>query len=52
MAEPLHVVCPHCDSTNRMPADRLGRAGKCGRCHRALFTGEPTPSQALRLRKC
>ena len=41
MAEPLHVVCAHCDTTNRLPADRLGRAAKCGRCHRLLFDGEP-----------
>ena len=51
MAEPLHVVCPHCDSTNRMPADRLGRAGKCGRCHRALFTGEPVALDQARFAK-
>jgi thioredoxin 2 len=41
MAEPLHVVCPHCDSTNRVPPERLGPAARCGRCHRALFGGEP-----------
>jgi thioredoxin 2 len=41
MAETLHVVCPHCDSTNRLPAERLGPAARCGRCHRALFEGEP-----------
>lgn len=41
MAEPLHVVCPHCDMTNRLPAERLGAGAKCGRCHKALFTGEP-----------
>jgi len=41
MADPLHVVCPHCDSTNRLPAERLGHGARCGRCHRDLFTGEP-----------
>jgi len=40
MAEALHVVCPHCDAVNRVPADRLAQ-GKCGKCHGALFTGEP-----------
>lgn len=51
MAEPLHVVCPHCDSTNRMPADRLGRSAKCGRCHRALFDGEPVALDQARFGK-
>ena len=51
MAEPLHVVCPHCDSTNRMPADRLGRGAKCGRCHRALFEGEPVALDQARFAK-
>ena len=41
MAESLHVVCAHCDSTNRLPAERLGRGAKCGRCHRPLFEGQP-----------
>ncbi len=36
-----HIVCPHCDTTNRIPAARLHDGPKCGHCHRALFTGEP-----------
>jgi thioredoxin 2 len=40
MANALHVVCPHCDAVNRVPAERLAE-GKCGVCHKALFTGEP-----------
>jgi thioredoxin 2 len=41
MTDPLHVVCPHCHTTNRVrPAD-LGQAPDCGACHRALFTGHP-----------
>lgn len=51
MAEPLHVVCPHCDSTNRLPADRLGAGAKCGRCHRALFEGEPAALDQARFAK-
>jgi thioredoxin 2 len=43
MTDPLHVVCPHCHTTNRVrPAD-LGQAPDCGACHRALFTGHPVP---------
>mgnify|MGYP006277926401 CR=1 FL=1 len=41
MGEPLHVVCPHCDSVNRLPAERLAEGGRCGRCHQPLFTGHP-----------
>ncbi|HEX6980272.1 MAG TPA: thioredoxin TrxC [Alphaproteobacteria bacterium] len=37
----IHVVCPHCDATNRVPASRLAEGGKCGACHRVLFAGEP-----------
>lgn len=41
MGESLHIVCPHCDSINRLPADRLGSGGKCGKCGEPLFTGQP-----------
>lgn len=41
MSEALHVVCPHCDAVNRIPAARLDAGPKCGQCHRPLFTGEP-----------
>lgn len=40
MSEPLHIVCPHCQTTNRIPADRLG-SGTCGRCKQKLFEGKP-----------
>ncbi|CCD00318.1 protein of unknown function (plasmid) [Azospirillum baldaniorum] len=43
MSEALHVVCPHCDTTNRVPRARLGAGGKCGACHRPLFEGHPLP---------
>ncbi len=41
MSNLLHVVCPHCNSVNRLPEDRLGDGGTCGRCHSPLFTGHP-----------
>jgi thioredoxin 2 len=43
MVESLHIVCPSCDQTNRVPTARLGTGGKCGRCGAALFTGRPVP---------
>jgi thioredoxin 2 len=37
----LHVVCPHCHTTNRGQDADLARAPDCGSCHQALFTGHP-----------
>ena len=37
----FHIVCPHCDAVNRVPASRLGENPKCGKCGNPLFTGEP-----------
>ena len=39
-----HVVCPHCDSVNRLPAAKDARTAKCGKCHKPLFTGQPLPA--------
>lgn len=36
----LHIVCPHCDSINRLPVEKLTADGKCGKCKKSLFTGE------------
>jgi thioredoxin 2 len=41
MSSPLHVVCPHCHTTNRVQAADLARQPDCGSCHRALFDGHP-----------
>ncbi|HCK80557.1 MAG TPA: thioredoxin TrxC [Candidatus Competibacter sp.] len=41
MSESLHLVCPHCQAINRLPARRLGEQPNCGQCHRPLFTGHP-----------
>ena len=40
MSENLHIVCPSCDSINRLPADKLTADGKCGKCKGALFNGD------------
>jgi len=37
----LHIVCPHCTTTNRVPEARLAQAPKCGKCGTALFTAHP-----------
>ena len=37
----LHIVCPHCHTTNRVLADQLGSSPTCGSCKQALFEGQP-----------
>lgn len=36
-----HVVCPHCMAVNRVATSASADAAHCGKCHQALFTGEP-----------
>jgi thioredoxin 2 len=51
MAETVNIVCPHCDATNRLPAERDAKAAKCGRCAQPLFTGQPVDLTTARFRK-
>jgi len=37
----LHVACPGCGATNRLPAERIDEAPMCGRCGKALLQGQP-----------
>jgi thioredoxin 2 len=39
MTDPLHIVCPHCHTTNRVQTDQLASEPTCGSCKKALFTG-------------
>jgi len=39
----LHIVCPHCHTTNRVATVDLAQAPDCGKCHQPLFTGHPVP---------
>ena len=41
MTEALHIVCPHCHTTNRVRQPDLTHAPDCGQCHGPLFTGHP-----------
>jgi thioredoxin 2 len=42
----LHIVCPNCQSVNRVAAGRDAGKGKCGRCHQPLFSGHPVAATA------
>lgn len=35
------VACPACGTLNRVPPEKLGAGGKCGRCGSMLFDGNP-----------
>jgi thioredoxin 2 len=37
----IHLVCPHCNATNRVPADKLQAELNCGQCHAALLSAQP-----------
>ncbi len=41
LADALHIVCPHCHTTNRVRVADMGHAPDCGQCHKALFDGHP-----------
>lgn len=40
-ADALHIVCPHCHTTNRVRVADLHNDPDCGQCHQALFDGHP-----------
>ena len=37
MTDALHIVCPHCHTTNRVRNADLANAPDCGACHQPLF---------------
>lgn len=41
MNESLHIVCPHCHTTNRVLAAQLGQSPDCGNCKKPLFVAQP-----------
>lgn len=51
MSEFIHIVCPHCLATNRLPAKRLAERPKCGACHQPLFNGSPIELTAAAFEK-
>lgn len=51
MSESLHIVCPHCSATNRIPVARRQEAPRCGKCHTPLFDGKPLEAGAASFMK-
>ena len=51
MSDSLHLVCPKCNATNRIPAARLKQAPNCGKCHLPLFDGQPQTASATSFNK-
>ena len=39
MSDFNHIVCPHCNSVNRIPVQRLREKPTCGQCKENLFIG-------------
>ncbi|SFR80740.1 thioredoxin [Marinobacter daqiaonensis] len=40
MSDITHVICPHCQKTNRVPPARLGEQPNCGACKQPLASGD------------
>ena len=41
MKESLHIVCPDCETVNRVPNAKRQQALKCGKCGMQLFKAQP-----------
>ena len=37
----IHLPCPHCGATNRLPAARIDEMPVCGKCSQPLLAGQP-----------
>ena len=52
----LIIRCPGCNAANRIPADRIGKAAKCGKCHAELKTdnktAQPEANYKVRCTEC
>ena len=42
MTDTLHIVCPHCHTTNRVKTADQTKAPDCGSCHKPMFTEHST----------
>ena len=51
MSDSLHLVCPHCQTTIRVPSAKLAQGPRCGHCHKAVFSGHPVELTAATFAK-
>jgi thioredoxin 2 len=51
MTEALHIVCPHCHTTNRVKTSDQTGAPDCGNCHKPLFIAHTTALDAAAFEK-
>jgi thioredoxin 2 len=51
MEPSLHIVCPHCDTINRVPRAKLDDGGRCGQCRERLFDGHPVALDTARFER-
>lgn len=42
MTDSVHIVCPNCNSINRLPKSKLRQDASCGHCKSKLFNAKPT----------
>jgi len=47
VSDPVLIICPACQTQNRVPASRLTEQPNCGKCHQPLFTGKPLDLNAV-----
>ncbi len=40
-SQSLHLVCPQCAATNRVPTERMNQNPVCGKCQSPLLTAAP-----------
>ena len=51
MSKTLHIPCPKCGATNRLPEERLSAHPTCGKCKSPLFEGHPVTLTAANFDK-
>ncbi len=47
----VHIVCPSCDSVNRVPENRPAAQAVCGRCKTKLLEGRPIDLDGARFER-
>ena len=47
MNDSIIVRCPQCGTKNRIPANRQGEQGICGKCGARLVSAQPYPNRPV-----